>query len=304
MIRSITITNYLGNSIKLDLARPELSGFVVKSITGLGPGKANVNTTEVSTNDGGLFNSARMPTRNIVISLGFLWNNSIEHMRQQSYKYFPIKKKITLLIETDNRRAEIEGYVESNEPTIFSKSEGTEISIICPNPYFYSPGEDGKNTTIFNGIEPMFEFPFSNESLTEPLIETGSIKNLTEQAIMYNGDSEIGVTITIHAVGEASNIAIYNTGTREIMRIDTDKLAQLTGSGIVAGDEIVICTVKGNKSIVLLREGNTINILYCLSKDADWFQLVKGVNIFAYIAEDGINNLQFKIENRIIYEGV
>ena len=61
MIRTITVKNYLGDSIKLNLARPEESGFVVKSITGLGPGKATVNTTEVATNDGGLFNSARMP---------------------------------------------------------------------------------------------------------------------------------------------------------------------------------------------------------------------------------------------------
>lgn len=45
MIKSITVTNYLGDSIKLELARPEESGFVVKSVTGLGPGSANINTT-------------------------------------------------------------------------------------------------------------------------------------------------------------------------------------------------------------------------------------------------------------------
>lgn len=84
--------------------------------------------------------------------------------------------------------------------------------------------------------------------------------------VVYNGDAEIGVTITIHAIGEASNITIYNTGTREVMRIDTDKLEKFTGSGIIAGDEIIICTVKGNKSITLLRNGKTTNILNCLDK--------------------------------------
>ena len=64
---------------------------------------------------------------------------------------------------------------------------------------------------------------------------------------MYSGDAEIGVTITIHAIGEARNITIYNTGTREVMRIDTDKMKAFTGSGIVAGDEITICTVKREK---------------------------------------------------------
>lgn len=304
MIKSITVTNYLGDSIVLELTRPEKSGFVIKSITGLGAGKANVNTTEVATNDGSLFNSSRIPSRNIVISLKYLWNDSVEDVRQLSYKYFPIKKKVTLLIETDNRSAEIEGYVESNDPDIFSKDEGSDISIICPNPFFYSAGNNGINTTVFYGVEPLFEFPFSNESLTECLLEMGAIQNQTEKVIVYNGDAEIGVTITIHAVGEAGTITIYNTGTREIMRIDSNKLEAFTGSGIMAGDDIIICTVKGNKSITLQRSGKSINILNCLDKDADWFRLAKGDNVFAYTAESGSSNLQFRIENRIIYEGV
>lgn len=304
MIKAITVTNYLGDSLVLNLAQPEESGFVVKSVTGLGPGTANINTTEVSTNDGGLYNSSRLSTRNIVITLGFLWKDSIEDVRQKSYKYFPIKKKLTLLIETDNRQAEIEGYVETNDPNIFSKEEGADISIICPNPFFYSSGADGSNTTVFYGIDPMFEFPFSNESLYDALLEMGSIQNQHEKVVTYNGDAEIGVTITIHAIGEASNITIYNTGTREIMKIDTEKLSALTGSGIIAGDDIVICTVKGNKSIKLLRSGKTTNILNCLDKNTDWFQLAKGDNIFAYTAQSGSSNLQFKIDNRVIYEGV
>ena len=303
MIKSITVTNYLGDSIKLELARPELSGFVVKSISGLGPGKATINTTETVTSDGGLFNSARLSKRNIVFTLGYLWRDtaSIEDARQSSYKYFPIKKQVTLIIETDNRKAKIEGYVESNEPTIFAKDTGSTISIICPDPHFYSLGE---STSVFSGVSSTFEFPFSNESLTESLLETGEICNYTEKYIHYDGDADIGVRITIHALGEAKNIAIYNTGTRDMMRIDTEKLADLTGSNIKTGDDIIICTEKGNKSIVLVRDGKTTNILNCLVKGSKWFQLVKGDNVFAYTAEEGDTYLQFKVENRIAYEGV
>ena len=68
MIYSIVVTNYLGDRIKLELGKPDVSGFLIKSITGLGPAKANVNTTEVSTNDGSLFNSARLSQRNIVLT--------------------------------------------------------------------------------------------------------------------------------------------------------------------------------------------------------------------------------------------
>lgn len=304
MIKSITVTNYLGDSIKLELGRPEKSGFLIESVSGLGPSKANINTTEVSTNDGSLFNSARLNQRNIVFEFIFVETingESIEDVRQKSYKYFPLKKKLDLLIETDNRIAKTTGYVESNEPNIFSSREGTQISIICPDPHFYSASN---NTTVFYGIEPVFEFPFSNESLTDPLITFGNIQLKTENVITYKGDTEIGVTIHIHAIGEVENITIYNTGIREIMRIDTAKLETLTGSGIVAGDDIIIKTQKGDKSITLIREGQYINILNCLGKETDWFTLAKGDNIFAFTAESGTTNLQFWIENKVIYEGV
>ena len=307
MIYSIVVTNYLGDRIKLELGKPDVSGFLIKSMTGLGPAKANVNTTEVSTNDGSLFNSARLSQRNIVLDMVFIntvYGESIEDLRQKSYKYFPLKKSVELTIETDNRYVKTTGYVESNEPNIFSSQEGTQISIICPDPYFYSAGEDGNNVTNFYSIDPMFEFPFSNESLDEPLLVFGEIQIKTEGVITYHGDSEIGVMIYIHAIGPATNINIYNTETREVMRINTEKISSLTGKGIVASDDIVINTTKGEKSITLIREGVSYNILNCLDKNTDWFTLAKGDNIFAFTADSGVTNLQFRVENKVIYEGV
>lgn len=306
MIKSVTVTNYLGDSIKLELMRPEKSGFIVKSINGLGPSNASINTTEVSTNDGALFNSARLSKRNIVFKLLFMNTDTetIEDIRQKTYKYFPMKKDVTLLIETDNRLVSTTGYVETNEPNIFDSKEGSTISIVCPDPFFYSAGKNGTNETVFYGIQAVFEFPFENNSLDEPLLEFGRIMNQTENVITYYGDSEIGLTITIHAIGEATNITIYNTGTREKLAIETDKLAALTGSGIIAGDTITITTMKGRKGIILLRNGKVINILNCLKKGSNWFTLAKGDNIFAYTAETGSSNLQFRMENKIIYDGV
>lgn len=307
MIYSFAITNYLGDRVKLELGKPEVSGFLIKSVTGLGPVKANVNTTEVVTNDGSMFNSARLSQRNIVFQLAFVdtvYGETIEDIRQKSYKYFPAKKSVEIVIETDNRYVKIKGYVESNEPDIFSSQEGTQISIICPDPYFYSAGEDGNNVTDFYTIDPMFEFPFSNESLTDPLLIFGEIQIKTEGVITYHGDSEIGVVIYIHAIGPATNINIYNTETREVMMINTTKLEKLTGKGLVASDDIVINTTKGEKSITLIREGTSYNILNCLDKNTDWFTLSKGDNIFAFTAETGVTNLQFRIENQVIYEGV
>ena len=238
MIYSFTVTNYLGDTIKLTLREPASSGFLIKSVTGLGPVKANINTTEVATNDGSKFNSARLTQRNIVFQLAFvdtINGESIEDVRQKSYKYFPTKKNVDIVIETDNRYVKTTGYVESNEPNIFNSQEGTQISIICPDPYFYTAGENGDIITEFYSITPMFEFPFSNEcqlsDMDEANIVFSEIQARAAGVITYYGDTEIGIVIRIHAVGEATNISIYNTDTREVMRIDTGKIEKITGKG-------------------------------------------------------------------------
>ena len=303
MIKSITVTNYLGESIELELDKPDKTGFLITSIEGLGPAKANINMSELSTMDGSKYNSAKAESRNIVLGISFCDTGdiSIEDLRQKTYKYFPLKKPLSLTIKTDNRESMVDGYVESNEPTMFKKQTGTQISIVCPDSYLYSKNTD---VTVFSGIEPLFEFPFENNSLVENVMEFGEIRNKTENVVTYHGDAEIGVTISIHTLGDVEHITIFNTLTREIMKIDTDKLAKHTGSILVNGDEVTICTVKGHKSATLLREGVVYNIINCLNRDADWFQLGKGDNLFAYAVESGNSNVHFTVSNRISYEGV
>lgn len=304
MIKTVTVTNYLGESLTLELKNPWDVGIAITKIEGLGPVKADINSTEISSGDGARFNSARISTRNIVFTFRLLEAPTVEDSRQKTYKYFPIKTNVTLLFETDNRLCQITGYVESNKPNIFSEEEDTQISIICPNPYFISMNNGGMNTVVFFGDEPVFEFPFSNESLTDPLIIFGNIKLRQEEIVPYDGDSQVGFTIKMHALGEVRQITIYNTKTRETMKIDTDILNEITGSGITAGDEITISTIKGDKHITLLRNGEEINILNALGKDVDWFQLAKGDNRFAYICEYGAENLEFSINYQTLYEGV
>ena len=304
MIKTVRVTNYLGESLTLELSNPWDIGIAITKIEGLGPVKADINSTEISSGDGARFNSARIGTRNIVFTFRLLETPTVEDSRQKTYKYFPVKTNVTLLFETDNRLCQITGYVESNKPNIFSEEEDTQISIICPNPYFISMENGGMNTVVFFGSEPTFEFPFSNESLTDPLIIFGNIKLRQEEIVPYDGDSQVGFTIKMHALGEVRQITIYNTKTRESMKIDTDILNEITGSGIIAGDEITISTIKGDKHITLLRDGEEINILNALGKDVDWFQLAKGDNRFAYICEYGAENLEFSINYQTLYEGV
>lgn len=302
MIKSLTITNHVNEKLKLVLADPDASGFIVKSIDGLGPVKANVNFTELATNDGAIDNSARLQSRNIVLSLRFLPNPTIEDTRLLTYKFFPVKRNITILIETDNRICKATGRVESNEPDIFSNEEGCQISILCPSPYFYSV--DARNKIVLNGVKPLFSFPFSNESLTEPLIPVGLLENKMDSTVFYDGDAEVGVYISAHARDIVRNLAIYNTGTREMMKLNHEKLVRILGEGIKAGDDIIIDTNKGSKKVYIYREGIYHNVLNALEKPMQWLYLTKGYNTFAYTADLGSSNLTITIEYDIVYEGV
>jgi len=302
MIKSITITNHLNESIKIEMGFPEKSGFLILGLDGLGPAKATINSTDLATMDGGLFNSSRLSQRNIVMAFAFLFKNTVEEVRLSSYRYFPIKRKIKFEIETEARTCEIYGYVESNEPNIFQPQVTASISVICPDPYFYSKE---KVINIFNGEVPLFKFPFSNESTSNKLLKMGEIINRVEDTVLYEGDVDVGVIITLNMIGAVVDPTIYNVMTGETMAINSARLSALAGGvGLKADDEIVITTIKGSKSIVLNRDGVEINILNALDKDSDWFQLSRGDNVFRYGATSGEANMQFRLEHRILYDGV
>ncbi len=304
MLKTVTITNYLDESVTYTFDGPTIedqSGLFITEIEGLGPVKADINMTELATADGGIFNSARLTTRNIVFHARYTYAKTIEESRLMTYKFFPIKKYVTVRVETDNRIAEAVGYVESNEPDIFSEESSCQISVICESPFFLSPNKD---ETLFAGVDARFKFPFSNNSLMEKLILFGEVIYKKTNTVFYSGDSEIGCYFEIHAIGDVENVTIYNLRTRERMKLDTDKLQTLTGSKLKAGDTITICTIKGHKSITLLRDGVESNVLNILGKNIDWFQLSKGDNVFGFVAEYGEENIQFKITSQVAYEGV
>lgn len=300
MIREIRIeTN--GQSKTLYLDHPESSGFIIEKVTGLGPIKANIITTNIANLDGALFNSARANYRNIVFSLYFMDIPAIEDARLESYKIFPLKQKIKIFVKTDNRECECDGYVEYNEPDIFSKREKTNISIICPDPYLYSIVEDELvfSETIYN-----FSFPFSNESTSQDLIIFGSYESQKRKALEYSGDFEVGINMHFHFLGAVGDITLYHIEANQSLKIDVGKIASLTGEAIKAGDDIYINTKNGEKGIQLLRNGEYINILNSLDKNPSWFQLIKGNNEIAFSALSGEENIQLEISYKSAYEGV
>lgn len=303
MIKSVIVTNFRGDSLEIILRRPEKSGLLITNIEGITPPQATINSTTLATKDGSYYNSAHLGDREMTFTFKIIPTDSmsIEESRINLYKYFPTKQLVNLRFVTDTRDCFVEGYVESCEVSVFSMQEAARVSIVCPDPYFYSSDLTVKT---FGGTTPKFEFPFQNASTTQKKLIFGEIAYYAENSIYYTGENEMGMLIDVYASGEVHNFTFYDIESNKSMTIDTDKLSILTGHPIIERDHIMISTVKGNKYAKLLRDGVTTNILNCLNKNAVWMQLKKGDNIFSYLTTYGSNNVTVTVSYRTIYEGI
>jgi hypothetical protein len=210
-------------------------------------------------------------------------------------------ENVTIKVTENGEVYSTAGYVESNTPDIFSPESGCDVSILCTDPYFYS---DDIHQVTFDGIEPLFHTPFCDGNEDE--IQVGNIRIIKDRPVIYNGDVETGIVISIHALGLIRNLVIYNVNTQEKMAIDDNILEQMTGAGIIKGDDIVISTLEGRKYISLTRDGITRNIINALVKDPrpDWFKLKPGENLFTYTASEGEYHVGMKIRYRSMFKGV
>lgn len=303
MIESLKVTNHLGESLVMELRNPEQSGFLIAHVDGFAAPKANVNTTDMAGQDGAKFNSSKVNIRNIVLTIVLqpYAQHTVEDLRIKLYKYFPIAKRIKLEVRSENRYAYVYGYIEDNPVNIWSSRVATQISILCPDPFFYSVSAF---YVPISGISPLFTFPFSNESTSEPLLELSEYIVSPLVNIPYTGDKITGVITRIHFLGDAENITLFNDTNGKQLTIDTSFITDFTPAYFVEGDEIYVSSVVGNKYVRFLRGGIYYNILNSLNTDFEWITLSAGENLIGYTAETTPENLQITIEYQKLYEGV
>ena len=139
------------------------SEYDIIDIDGLGPLRADIITSELSSDAGSNYLTANQIERNIVIKLGFApksaLGQTITSLRRNLDAVFTPPNQVELTFTDDILgNFTIKGRVESNEPVMFAKDPEVQISIICTDPYFYSPLAD----TTFT-IPPLTPF---NEQFT------------------------------------------------------------------------------------------------------------------------------------------
>lgn len=303
MIEAVRVTTQRGESLTMELSHPEKCGLLISEVDGISTGDATVNITDFGVLDGGVFNSARIGTRNITISFYYLFYPDIETARHIAYYYFPVKEKVELAFITDHRTIVASGYVESNDTMIFSQQESGQVSILCPDPFFH---DEVKKSVSLNSVGAEFEFPFSNESLDEKLICFGDFITDGTMQINYGGDVTTGLTMIITFLSsEVDHLRIVNTNENTEFDLDIRNMESSYGITIVRDDQIVISTVRGNRYIKYVHGTEETNLLGYYYDTISWFQLTPGLNNF-YIESNtqDLSEVNIKIEYDTIYGGV
>lgn len=306
MIQSVTVINSKNESLKMVLTNPQESGLLITNIDGLDAPKADISMMSGAVSDGSFFNYARANSRNVVLDLRYLEGfMSVEAIRHQVYDYFPVKEPVRLVVETDSRTVATRGYVESNSVNIFSATEGSQISILCESAWLTSwNGESEYNDYYYMGLEELFEFPFSNESLTEDMIEFSIWHNETRQDVVYDGEVSTGFIAELRFLDEVLNLTFNNMTSGESIIIDDEMVEELTGDTFQIDDRLIINTIVGQKRIELIRGKHTYNLLPALNSRSKWVQLYQGVNDMWLASTLNNDRIECILQFTNLYQGV
>lgn len=285
MFYSLILENESGQQIDLSQTA---NRFLFSKIEGLNPPAGTISTSSYAGMDGSYLNNAFIEKRNVVIPFemrGF----DVEKRRHELYKIVKPSRYIKIYYSTKNISVYAEGIVETCEIENFETLTKGQISIICPDIYWYSTTSQ---MAYYSQITGGFTFPFPTENNPQPFT-LGKYNTQNIMEIVNDGD-ETGFTLEIEAIADASSPTLCNA--------DTDEYLQITGD-LQAGDIITVTTKTGNKTVTLNRGGVRSNIINRLVSGSTWLTLREGKNRF-YLRGTGLNNLKVIIVHTNAYLGV
>ena len=292
IIRSASFLNTEDNvSLNVDGNCP---GLVIESIEGIYAFSANVITSPYSQTHGDRYKNSRAPRRNIVIQgkiFDDFWNN-----RQMLYRVFRLGSLGQFCYtEPDQSQRYADYYVESLDIDQDAYRGQYQISLICPDPFFYS-GEPEHVDLAAWVSDFEFEHEFDEDGETLGHREISMIREIENR----NGVDGIGMKIILTAFGDVTNPFVYLYETGERITIGTTSNPYT----LTSTKRVEIDTTIGKKNIVQINGGVETRINEYLDPDSSFFQLGAGINTIGYNASSGANYLNVDIEYKMRYLGV
>lgn len=169
---------------------------------------------------------------------------------------------------------------ENNEVICKFKVEG-----YCPDPLF---SEQVESKVAAASTQAMFHFPLIISETPNP--PGGIIFGLRQPSLIVtvtnNGAVDVGMKIIFRASGTLTNPSLIEVNTQKFFKVNKT---------MVAGEEITIDTIIGEKKIEGYLNGITSNYFKYRDLDSEWLQLKAGDNFFRYDADQNVGNLEVYI---------
>lgn len=290
--RSASFTNTEDNiNLVIDANCP---GILIEQIDGIYAFTGEVKTSPYSQTNGDRYKNTRATKRNIVVTgkiFDDFWNN-----RQLMYRVFrlgSIGRFCYMEPDRSNRFADY--YVESVDIDQDPFRGQYQISLICPDPFFYA-GE-AEYIDLASWLSDFtFEHDFLEEGEELGHRETSMIKEIDN----LNGVDGIGMKITLTASGNVTNPYVYLYETGERIAIGTEANPYT----LTSSKRVQIETTTGKKNIMQFANNVQTRINNYLDPDSSFFQLQAGKNTIGYNAASGANFMNVHIEYKMRYLGV
>lgn len=291
MFFTLILENQSGEQVNLSTTANQ---YMTSKIEGLNPPPGTISTSTYAGMDGSYLNNAFIEKRNLVISFE-MRGIDIEKRRHLLYRVVKPSRYIKVYYKTAGIDVYAEGYVETCEVNNFETLTSGQISIICPDPYWYSTSPV---YAYYSQIIGAFHFPFPGSDAPFPL----GIYSTTDNITIQNDGDETGFTIQIEA-SSSETVPEIAAVTPTIYNADTGEYLQIKGD-ILKGDIITITTKTGNKTVILTHNGVDSNIINRLVSGSTWLSLREGKNTFHVQAVRGVKNLKVTLMHRNAYLGV
>lgn len=272
MLSKLDITNRRSMTLSLEMEENS-SGYQIADILGLDPVKANLVSTSYPNQNGEEYQGSTRGPRDIKLLLD-LEPDGVETfftLRKKLYTYLMPQSQVGLRFSLESGLTlELVGIVENHSSPQFKEDPDVEVDIRCFQPDFLDP-----EVVILTG---------------------GTVDDSDNTAISYPGTLEASTILRLYVNRTLTDFTIYNTPEDGVVR-------QLDFSGaLIAGDELIISSVKGSKGITLKRSGVSSSYLFGRTPQSAWIELFEGINQFRVHALG--DPVPYELEYVVRYGGI
>lgn len=272
---------------RLPLATNNL--FHLVNVDGQTAASSSIASMAISGADGVVVNNVQADPRSIVITLRMKNDADVEEAKRAVLKVVKLKQRGTLEWSQNYRTVVISGVVESIEMPRWNNAVAMQITMYCEQPFW----ED--IDFVIRQINETLDLHYFTDSAGDMLyfpeegIPFGAYDTIRTKHFYNDGDVAVGIEIKILALADVTNPIIYhNDGS--FFGVGYDNGAKKVT--MKQGDEMVIVTHKGKKSVTL----NGKNLISKVRPQSTWLQIATGDNAFSINSEDdSLSNMSFTL---------